>query len=83
VWAVRRTLSDDVKREMREFLEASLAAGLADLPSVARQCAQPGWSAEDMESYLRRFHYRFGPEDLAGLERYEELLKRHELLAGD
>jgi predicted solute-binding protein len=68
---------------MRQFLDASLAAGLADLRTVATQCAIPGWSTDEMEGYLRRFHYRFGPEDLAGLARYEELLQRHELLVSD
>ena len=36
-----------------------------------------------MEAYLRRFHYRLGPEDLAGLERFEALLAAHGLLAAD
>jgi predicted solute-binding protein len=36
-----------------------------------------------MEAYLRRFHYRLGPEDLAGLARFEELLERHKLIALD
>ena len=58
------------------FLEASLAAGLASLPEVARQQTEPGWSAEEIEAYLRRFHYRLGPEDLDGLERFEALLAR-------
>ena len=68
---------------MREFLDASLAAGLGNLPAVARQQTEPGWSLEEMEAYLRRFHYRLGPEDVAGLERFEELLRQHELLAID
>ncbi len=83
VWAVRSSLPDELKDDMRQFLDASLAAGLGDLPAVARQCMQPGWSAEQMEAYLRRFHYRFGPEDLAGLTRYEDLLRHHELLSAD
>jgi len=83
VWAVRRVLDPDVKREMRQFLDTSLTAGLSDLPAIARHCAQPGWSAAEMEAYLRHFDYRLGPEDLAGLDRYEELLRQHELLAGD
>ncbi len=62
---------------------ASLAAGLADLAAVARQQSEPGWSVAEMEAYLRRFHYRLGPEDLAGLERFEALLAAHGLLAAD
>jgi len=83
VWAVRASLAPEIRNDMREFLEASLAAGLANLPAIARQQTEPGWSLEEMEAYLRRFHYRFGPEDFAGLARFEELLRRHELLAAD
>lgn len=80
VWAVRATLDPGVKRELEDFLEASLAAGLASLPEVARQPNESGWSAEETEAYLRRFHYRLGPEDLAGMERFERLLEAHGLV---
>lgn len=82
-WAVRSALDPPLKRELRSFLEASLAAGLASLPEIARGETGPGWSAVEMEAYLRRFHYRFGPEDLEGLDRFESLLGEHGLLAGD
>jgi chorismate dehydratase len=83
VWAVRTELAPEQKSDLRQFLEGSLAAGLGDLPSIARQQSEPGWNAEEMEAYLRRFHYRFGPEDLAGLERFEALLVKHDLLRTD
>jgi len=53
------------------------------LPAVARQLTEPGWTAEEMEGYLRRFHYRLGPDDLAGMERFETLIREHGLLASD
>ncbi|HKQ57347.1 MAG TPA: MqnA/MqnD/SBP family protein [Candidatus Eisenbacteria bacterium] len=80
VWAVRAALEDGIKSELGAFLESSLAAGLADLPAVARQQTGPGWTAEETEAYLRRFHYRLGPEDLRGMERFEALLKEHRLV---
>ena len=83
LWAVRGTLEAAVKTELGAFLDASLAAGLASLPEVARQQTDAGWTAAEMEAYLRRFHYRLGPEDLKGLERFEELLCRHDLIAHD
>jgi chorismate dehydratase len=83
VWAVRQTLTADVKAELGAFLESSLAAGLADLPAVARQQTGPGWTADETEAYLRRFHYRLGPEDLRGMERFEALLQEHGLIVGD
>jgi chorismate dehydratase len=79
VWAVRRTLDDGIKRDLTEFLDRSLTAGLANLPEIARQQTEPGWSADETEGYLRRFHYRLGPEDLAGLSRFAELIEEHGL----
>ncbi len=83
VWAVRRSLEADLKRELSAFLEASLAAGLSNLPEVARSQTEPGWTQDETEAYLRRFHYRLGAEDLAGLERFETLLAEHGLIEGD
>jgi chorismate dehydratase len=80
VWAVRTALPPALKSELGAFLEASLAAGLATLPEIARQQTDPGWSAQEMEAYLRRFHYRLGPEDLGGLDRFESLLQEHRLI---
>ncbi len=79
VWAVRRDLDAGVKAELREFLETSLAAGLASLPEVARQWTGTGWTPDELEAYMRRFHYRLGPDDLEGLQRFEELVGRHGL----
>ncbi len=83
VWTVRAALDDAVKSELRAFLDASLAAGLADLPAMARQWTGPGWRPDEMEAYLRRFHYRLGAEDLAGLQRFDALLRQEGMLEGD
>ena len=83
IWAVRSALEAAVKAELSGFLDASLAAGLASLPDVARQQTETGWTPQEMEAYLRRFHYRLGPEDLDGLGRFEDLLRRHDLLEHD
>jgi chorismate dehydratase len=83
VWAVRATLEPAIKAELGQFLESSLAAGLADLPAVAHRQKDPGWTGAEMEAYLRRFHYRLGPEDQAGMARFGDLLAQHGLLAAD
>jgi chorismate dehydratase len=83
VWAVRSALEPALKQDLRAFLESSLAAGLASLPEVARRETGPGWSVAEMESYLRRFHYRLGPDDLQGMDRFDALLKEHGLLVTD
>jgi chorismate dehydratase len=83
VWALRTALDESVKADLGAFLEASLTAGLAELPAVARQQTEPGWTPEETEAYLRRFHYRLGPEDLRGMERFEALLREHGLVDTD
>ncbi|HTK32531.1 MAG TPA: menaquinone biosynthesis protein [Candidatus Saccharimonadaceae bacterium] len=83
VWAVRAELPADVKHELAQFLDGSLAAGLTSLSDVAKQQTEPGWSAGETEAYLRRFHYRLGPDDLAGMERFDQLLHQHGLLQLD
>ncbi len=83
VWAVRSSLEPELKQELASFLEASLAAGLAHLPEVARAQTEPGWTPEETEGYLRRFHYRLGAEDLAGMARFEQLLGEHDLIQHD
>ena len=79
VWAVRRELDAAVKSELRDFLDGSLAAGLASLPEIARGITELGWRPDEIEAYLRHFHYRLGPEDLEGLDRFEQLVLRHGL----
>lgn len=83
LWAVRTSLDAAVRRELGAFLESSLAAGLADLPAVARTLTEPGWAPEATVEYLRRFHYRLGPEDLEGLAHFERLLHAHALVQLD
>jgi chorismate dehydratase len=83
VWAVRSELDPATKSELGSFLDSSLATGLASLPDVARSITEPGWPAEDVEAYLRRFHYRLGAEDLLGLDRFELLLRSNRLIASE
>ena len=81
--AVRTNLAASLKLELSEFLDASLAAGLASLPEVARQTTVPGWNPEQIEAYLRRFHYRLGRRSEGLPSRFEELLNQHGLIDTD
>jgi len=83
VWAVRAGLDPALKQELASFLDASLSAGLASLPEVARGLTEPGWTPDETEAYLRRFHYRLGPDDLEGMQRFQQLLERHDLIDRD
>ncbi len=83
VWAVRSALAPGLRTAIGRFLETSLTAGLATLPEVARRQTESGWRPEEVEAYLRRFNYRLGLDDLAGLQRYETLLHAHGLIELD
>lgn len=83
LWAVRRALEPEAKQEIRDFIDTSLTAGLATLPEVARRTTDPGWTQQETEAYLRQFNYRFGPDELAALDRYEALMREHGLLVVD
>jgi chorismate dehydratase len=82
VWAVRSSLPAEEKQRLARFLEASLAAGEADLAGIARRFAAQApelGTAEELESYLRAFRYRLGEEEEAGLARFRALWKEYRL----
>lgn len=79
IWAVRRALDAGARRELGRFLDRSLAAGLRDLPQLARRPTATGWSPDEVATYLRGFRYRLGPAEFEGLARFERLLAEHGL----
>jgi chorismate dehydratase len=81
VWAVRKTVEPPQKRHLEAALARALAANTAQLDAVARQGADTlSLPAADLAAYLAGFHYRFGPEEEAGIARFEELAHEHHLL---
>lgn len=82
VWAVRSSLPAVEKERLAAFLETSLQAGEADLPSIAERTSQakPALGTPDeLEAYLRAFRYRLGEDEEAGLARFRSLWKEYRL----
>ena len=82
VWTVRASLPKEEKDRLASFLESSLCAGEADLPGIARRVAAESPSlgnAAELETYLRGFRYRLGPDEEAGLARFRALWKENRL----
>ena len=80
VWAVRAALPLEERARLAAFLEASLAAGEADLPGIAARYAAhaPGLGdAAFLARYLAAFRYRLGPDEERGLDRFRALWKEH------
>jgi chorismate dehydratase len=81
LWTIRRSLPDNVKREFAELLERSFEVGMSRLQEIAEHFAGELGRPEELASYLRNFHYRLGPREMEGLEKFQELVIEHELLA--
>lgn len=70
--------------EIVEALKGTLAKNLRSLDRLAKTLAPQvkGWSAPLIKEYLgSNVRYALGPEEMAGLKRFHELLVRHGLVA--
>ena len=80
LWAVRRSLPNDVKTNFADLLERSFIVGMSQIDEIAAEFAGELGQREVLASYLRNFHYRLGPEELEGLEAFRRLSEEHGLL---
>lgn len=80
LWAIRRSLPEEVKQSFAELLERSFAIGMERIGSIAARFAGSLGTAETLASYLRNFHYRLGPEEMRGLEAFRRLTTEHGFL---
>jgi predicted solute-binding protein len=63
-------------RERRAFeraLDAALEAGMAALPEIAAGRGDLGWTRAQIESYLRNFAFRLGPDEEKGAAEFVRL----------
>jgi predicted solute-binding protein len=81
LWTIRRSLPENVKREFAALLERSFEAGMSSIEEIAARFAGELGRPDDLASYLRNFHYRLGPREMEGLEKFRRLVLEHELLA--
>lgn len=77
LWVVRRSLPLEEKKVLAMRLEDALYEGLKEIPAIAAERApELGLPPATLESYLRHFRYRFGPDDWAGMDEFRRLLER-------
>jgi chorismate dehydratase len=81
LWTIRRSLPENVKREFEALLERSFEVGMSSIEEIAERFAGELGRPDDLASYLRNFHYRLGPREMEGLEKFRRLVLEHELLA--
>ena len=72
-WAVASRIPARERRTFEQALDAALDRGMAALPEIAATHADLGWSAAQVESYLRNFAFRLGPDEDKGAAEFVRL----------
>jgi chorismate dehydratase len=72
-WAVASRLPLRERRAFEQALDTALDRGMAALPAIAAGRADLGWTAAQIESYLRNFAFRLGPDEEKGAAEFVRL----------
>jgi chorismate dehydratase len=72
-WAVASRIPGRERRAFEQALDAALDRGMAALPEIAATHVDLGWSAAQVESYLRNFAFRLGPDEDKGAAEFVRL----------
>lgn len=72
-WAVASRVPARERRAFERALDAALEAGMAALPEIAAGRADLGWTRAQIESYLRNFAFRLGPDEEKGAAEFVRL----------
>jgi chorismate dehydratase len=72
-WAVASRVPAWERRAFEGALDAALDRGLGALPAIAATRRDLGWSAVQVESYLRNFAFRLGPDEEKGAAEFVRL----------
>jgi chorismate dehydratase len=72
-WAVASAVPAGERRAFESALDGALDRGLAALPAIAASRRDLGWSAAQVESYLRNFAFRLGPDEEKGAAEFIRL----------
>jgi chorismate dehydratase len=72
-WAVASRVPARARGAFERALDAALDLGMAALPEIAARRADLGWTAAEVESYLRNFAFRLGPDEEKGAAEFVRL----------
>ena len=72
-WAVASRVPAGERRAFERSLDLALDRGLEALPAIAGVRRDLGWSAAQVESYLRNFAFRLGPDEEKGAAEFIRL----------
>lgn len=81
VWVARADVEEMLRKQIEASIAKSLSLNTTDLEALAEHYAsQYDMKPGRVKEYLSAFVYRLGREEEEGIERYEALLKKHQLL---
>jgi len=72
-WAVASRVPAGERRAFERALDAALDRGLDALPAIAARRRDLGWTEAQVESYLRNFAFRLGPDEEKGAAEFIRL----------
>jgi chorismate dehydratase len=72
-WAVASRIPIRERRAFEQALGAALDRGMAAMPEIAATRGDLGWTAAQIESYLRNFAFRLGPDEEKGAAEFVRL----------
>jgi len=82
VWAMRRSLPDATKQELKEVLARSLERSEHDFLSVAGLHGKRiGLTANETQEYLEGFNYRLGEREQQAMEIFRQLISEVETVS--
>jgi chorismate dehydratase len=72
-WAVAARVPARERRRLESALDEALDRGLDALPEIAAARRDLGWTGAEVESYLRNFAFRLGPDEEKGAAEFIRL----------
>ncbi|TAK61622.1 MAG: aminofutalosine synthase MqnE [Bacteroidetes bacterium] len=82
VWAVKKTLDDATKNELKEIIERSLEKSELDFVAVAGLHGKElGWSAQETKEYLEGFNFRLGEREREAMQEFRTLVEEVETVS--
>ena len=82
VWALKKSLSPEVKDGIKDALAASLASSDGDfIPVAGLHGRRIGLTDQETQEYLEGFNYRLGDRERVAMERFRRLVSEVEPIA--
>ena len=81
VWAVKKSMPEEQKSELKSIINTSLEKGINDLAGISGLPAkQLGLRVEEAVEYLEGFNYRLGERESQAIETFSTLLSAIEIV---